>query len=260
MNSSNLGISSACFYPEDTLRSIKRCTSLGFHTVEIFMNTFDELKEPYIRNIADHCRETGTVISSIHPFTSSYEYMLFFSEYKGRAASSADFYKCYFNAAAYLGAKYVIFHGDASKTDFCGMERYCEAIRLLNEVAADFGVSVIQENVSTARSGKPQFIRELREAYGGGLKFAFDIKQAARAGYSPEEMMDAMGGDIVHVHINDWSETDCRLPLAGKLDIKAILDRLNRIGYNGKYIIEVYRRNFKEDSEISDSARGLLAL
>ncbi len=253
-----IGISSACFYPEETLDAIKRCTGLGFRNIEIFMNSFSELEEPYLREIDRHCRHTGTEVTSIHPFTSGFEYMFFFSAYKKRAGDMLELYRRYFHAAARLGARYCVFHGDAVKAPFIGMDNYCEVMAMLMEAARSEGVTLAHENVSTARGGNPAFIRELHERFGkGNIRFVLDIKQAARAGHDPAAMIEAMGQDIVHVHINDFADGECRLPFAGVLALEDILTALAKIGYCGRYMIEVYRHNFTEDSEIPPSAAML---
>lgn len=198
---------------------------------------------------------------SVHPFTSGFEYMFFFSAYKKRAAESAEFYKKYFHAAAYLGAEYVVFHGDSLNAPFFGIESYCETLSLLIETARREGTVLAHENVSTARAGNPDFIRQLRAHFGNGnLSFVFDVKQATRAGYSPFDMISAMGKDIKHVHINDWMDGDCRLPYAGSLDIDAIISQVEANDYTGQYIIEVYRRNFNDFEDIIISKDRLLKI
>ena len=256
---SRIGISSACFYPEETLDSIKECINLGFKNIEIFMNSFSELEKPYLKTIAEVCRDNGVKITSIHPFTSGFEYMYFFSAYKKRAKDSIDyFYKKYFETAAYLGADYFVFHGDATKAPFFGMDNYCEVLSLIKDTAKAEGVTLAHENVSVARAGNPEFMKEVHERFGeGNLKFVFDLKQTIRGGYDPHKMLDAMGNDIVHVHINDWADGECRLPYAGKLNIDEIISRLESSGYAGKYIIEVYRNNFTDNSEILTAANEL---
>ncbi len=259
MGNSRIGISSACFYPEETLDSIKKCIDLGFANIEIFMNSFSELEEPYLKRIDTLCKGNGVKVTSIHPFTSGFEYMYFFSAYKKRAKDSIDyFYRKYFYAAAYLGADYFVFHGDSLKTPFFGMDNYCEVLSMLMEAAKSEGVTLIHENVSATKAGNPDFMKEIHDRFGvGGIKFVFDLKQTVRGGYDPHKMLDAMGDDIVHVHINDWFDGECRLPYAGALDVDEIISRLESDGYNGKYIIEVYRQNFKHESEISGAARLL---
>ncbi len=227
--------------------------------IEIFMNSFSELEEPYLKRIAEVCRENGVRVTAIHPFTSGFEYMYFFSAYKKRARDSADyFYRKYFEAAAYLGADYFVFHGDGTKSPFFGMDNYCEVLSMLMETASSEGVTLVHENVSTARAGNPEFMREVHKRFGEGrIKFVFDLKQTVRGGYDPHLMLDAMGSDIVHVHINDWKDGECRLPYAGSLDVDSVISRLEAAGYAGKYIIEVYRQNFKDDREITAAADEL---
>lgn len=252
LNNSRLGMSSACFYPDETLEAVKHCIDLGFENIEIFINTFSELEKPYLDKISRCCLESGTRVVAIHPFTSGFEYLFFFSAYKKRAKEAAELYRKYFHAAAYLGADYSILHGDALKAPFFGLDNYCEVLEMLSQTAKEEGVMLIHENVSTARAGNPEFMKALREKIGKGkLKYAFDIKQAARGGYSPFDMLEAMGDDIVHVHINDWLDGECKLAYAGGLDLDGIISRLEAGGYSGKYIVEVYKKNFSRDDEIS---------
>ena len=257
--SSRIGISSACFYPKETLEAIKECISLGFKNIEIFMNSFSELEDCYLARIAEVCKDNGVKITSIHPFTSGFEYMYFFSAYKKRARDTIDyFYKKYFHAAAYLGAEYFVFHGDATRAPFFGMDNYCEVLAMLKEAAKSEGVTLAHENVSTARAGDPEFMNEIHKRFGeGNIKFVFDLKQTVRGGYDIERMLNVMGNDIVHVHINDWRDGECRLPYAGVLDLDSIINRIESSGYSGKYIIEVYRKNFTDSSEIISAADEL---
>jgi len=239
---------------------VRRCIRLGFANIEIFMNSFSELREPYLKLLRDECRAAGVNVTSVHPFTSGYEYMLFFSAYQKRAADAAEFYKAYFHAAAYLGAPYTVFHGDATRAPFFGMDNYCEVLNLLMEAARSEGCILAHENVSTARAGDPAFMRELHRRFGdGGIRFVFDLKQTVRGGYDPFEMIDAMGRDIAHVHINDFADGVCRLPYAGGLPIDRVIAAIEATGYSGAYIIEVYRENFAEDAEILRSKEILTA-
>lgn len=264
MFDSRLGISSACFYPDETLDAVKLCTELGFRNVEIFMNSFSELEEPYLKELSAVCRSSGAKIVSLHPFTSGYEYMLFFSAYRKRAADSCGFYRRYFQAAAYLGAELVVFHGDSVRAPFVGMDRYCEAYSLLAETAKSEGVTLAHENVSSARGGDPAFMRELRARI-GDISFVFDVKQALRAGHEPFEMIDAMGDRIKHVHINDWSysndgsrEDGCRLPGEGDLDLASIISRIEATSFSGHYMIEVYRKNYNTPSDLQRAAAPIV--
>lgn len=251
-------MSSACFYPDETLDAVKKSASLGLKNIEIFINTFSELEEPYLKLIRQVCDENGVKVTSLHPFMSGFEYLMFFSACKKRADDSADFYRRFFHAAAYLGADFTVFHGDSTRAPFFGMDNYCEVLSHVMDVAKSEGVTLIHENVSTARAGAPAFMRELHERFGeGNIKFVFDLKQTARGGVDAHEMLDAMGNDIVHVHINDWKDGECKLPFTGSLDVEGVIRRLEKNGYAGKYIIEVYRHNFESADEIRASADEL---
>ena len=39
-------MSSSCFYPLETEKSLKKCGELGFSNVELFVNTYSELIDP----------------------------------------------------------------------------------------------------------------------------------------------------------------------------------------------------------------------
>ncbi len=222
------------------------------------MNSFSELEEPYLRLIRSECEASGAHVTALHPFTSGFEYMFFFSAYKKRAADTAELYRKYFHAAAYLGAEYLVFHGDATRAPFFGMDNYCEVLAMLMETAKSEGCTLAHENVSTARAGDPAFMQELHRRFGeGSIRFVYDLKQTVRGGYDPFAMIDAMGSDIVHVHINDFKDGECCLPYEGALDVDHVIDRIEGTGYTGKYMIEVYRKNFREDGEIIRAAEKL---
>ena len=167
----------------------------------------------------------------------------YFSAYKKRGAGeSIELYRPYFRAAAYLGADYVVFHGDKLTAPFFGMENYCDVLSRLMAAAKYEGVTLAHENVSTARGGNPEFMRELRAMLGAGrLAFVFDIKQACAADTTRSICSTRWAATIVHVHLNDWKGGECRLPFAGALDLESILSRIERGGFKGDYIIEVYR-------------------
>ncbi len=266
MTESRIGISSACFYPNETIDSVKICTELGFSNVEIFMNSFSELEKPYLTRLKQLCTSNQVKVTSIHPFTSGYEYMLFFSAYEKRAADSCGMYRKYFSAAAELGADFVVFHGDSMRAPFIGLERYTEVYAMLAETAKSEGVTLAQENVSAAHSGSAEFIASLRKNL-PDISFVLDIKQVLRAGQTPEAMIGAMGDRIKHIHINDWCfnggegrEDSCRLPGAGELDLGGIVKMIEDTGYDGRYMIEVYRKNFTELSDITAAFKHIVGL
>ncbi len=254
----DIGISSACLFPLETIRAVEECADAGFGIEEIFINTDSELTGPYFRKLKRTVRERGIKVTSVHPFTSGYENVLFFVGYDKRIRDGAEYYKKYFNAAAELGAKYVVFHGNNMKNRFCGFERYCEIFQYINSKAEPFGVELIHENVSVSVAADPENIRMLRKTC-PDMRFVYDAKQACRGGFDPYAVLDAIGDAVVHVHINDYDlkNSECKPPFKGGLDLSRILKKLKALGYNGDMVVEVYRENFGEVSELYASAKEL---
>ena len=67
------GVSSACFFPLETADSVKILSEWHIPNIEIFFNSFQELKDGYLERLSALCREAGTKVVSIHPFTSNSE-------------------------------------------------------------------------------------------------------------------------------------------------------------------------------------------
>ena len=42
------GVSSACFYPLETEKSLELAGECGFHTVELFLNSHSELEDSFV--------------------------------------------------------------------------------------------------------------------------------------------------------------------------------------------------------------------
>lgn len=241
------GISSACFYPQDLLESIKLLAENNVKSLEIFANTESELDISFAKEIKNITDYYNIAIDSIHPFTSGYEYIMIFSDYKKRFADAVEFYKRYYSFANELGAGLVVLHGDKRFANNGGVpdEEYFERYYRLAQEGRRVGVTLAQENVNFFRSQSPDFLRDMREYLNDGVDFVFDIKQAVRSGNNPYEVCSAMGDRIIHLHINDNNSThDCMLPGAGEMDYNKIFTQLRAQGFNGTAVIEVYRKNF----------------
>ncbi len=254
-------ISTACLYPMLLEKSFVTLVSMGFRTFEVFINTFSELRESYLKLIKKAADESGSSFYSVHPFTSGYENLLLFSEYKRRFTDSMDFYKNYLNACNLLGAHILVLHGRRSDRSSISDEEFFERYLCLYELGREFGVTVAQENVSKFCSETPGFIRKMRVACGNQCAFVLDIKQAVRAEENPCEMCDAMGSKICQVHLNDNdSSSDCLLPGAGTMDYRQLISKLKQYGYHGCLTIEVYRKSFGKLEELLDAGRVVAGL
>ena len=97
------------------------------------------------------------------------------------------------------------------------------------------------------------------DARGIALKLLNWAARRRFKGYDPYDALDAMGDAVAHVHINDYDlkNRECKPPFFGELDLPLILSKLKKIGYEGDTIVEVYRENFEDISELTRSAKLL---
>ena len=137
-------------------------------------------------------------------------------------------------------------------------EEYCERYMMLNERTRKNGIIVLQENVANFRARDKEFLKSMCNILGDDAKFCFDVKQAIRSGYNPFELAEEFASHIKHCHISDHTvSSDCLLPLNGGFDFKAFFDLMASKGYNGAYIIEVYKDAYKSYDEIFNSYKKL---
>ena len=78
------GISTSCFYPQETAEALSALRGAGVETVEIFLNTFSELELSYTERLRSVLQDAGMRAAALHPFTSGMETFFFASEYGGR--------------------------------------------------------------------------------------------------------------------------------------------------------------------------------
>ena len=252
-----IGASSACFYPSLTEDGVGQLQQLGIGCIEIFMNTFQELDPQYLARLKRQLETGGTRVLSFHPFTSAMETFFFASAYERRFADGIELYRRLFDAAAGLGAGIFVIHGDYKGTSF-PFERYCENFARLSSVARGYGLTLCQENVSRCRCGVPDNVRRMRRLLGEDVRFALDLKQAVRGGEEIEEMLDAMGPSLAHLHLSDHADgRSCLPPGKGSFDFSAFFARLRGQGYPGDAVVELYRENFGTAQEILDAVRFL---
>lgn len=253
-----IGISTACLYPLETELALEEIGKAGIKETEIFFNAECELKDSFIDILLDIKENYNLNITAVHPTMSLAESFMIFSAYERRFYESLEKYQCYSEAAAKLGAKYIIMHGGKSN-GILSDEEYCERYMLLKEKTLKNGVSVLQENVVHHRSGDVEFLHSMVDILGSDAEFCFDIKQAIRSGYNPLELITSFLPNIRHFHISDHSlASDCLLPLNGCFDFDSFFKLLKKNDYNGSAIIEVYRHSYKEYCEIFTSHYSLV--
>lgn len=249
----SIGVSTSCYYPLETELALRKIASLGAKTCEIFINTWSELERPFLSEICQIKDANGMLISSLHPFLSFGEPYLLFSEYERRFTDTLDFFGKYFDAANTLGAKILVMHG-SKPLSAVSDELYFERFAKLAEKGREQGILVAQENVVHFRSESPAFLTAMKDYIGGTFKVVLDLKQAGRAGYSAFEFIAGLNGHIAHIHISDYDEKhDCMPPGDGRFNFAELFSAMRAQGYTGDYIIELYRHNFSDESQLTDA-------
>jgi sugar phosphate isomerase/epimerase len=254
----DIGVSTACFYPEETERALRRCGEMGVLCTEIFFNAPSELKGPLLREMAQIRSAYNMRIVSVHPFTSSIEPYLLFSRYERRYRDGLDFYLRYAEAAAALGAGIVVLHGGRDGDRELSPEEYTDRFLELDRILAREGVRLAQENVNNYAACHPEFLRTMRHLSQDTVRFVCDVKQAVRAGHTPLEILDAMGPCVAHVHLSDHGKDgDCLLPGRGCFDFANLFSRLQQMHYQGDAVVEVYRSAFAQAGDLADAWQWL---
>ena len=255
------GISTASlfgrFNTEDALSFLSRNK---VPVAEVFLESFCEYNREFGELLA---RVKGDVkIHSVHTLTTQFETTLY--SLNERAAKDSFYFLDKTMQAAYsVGAKYYTFHGLArvKRTPYIiDFERVGGITQRIIDVCANYGVSLAYENVHWAYYNYIGFFTQLKKRT-SGLKGTFDIKQARQSGIDYREFIDEMGADIATAHLSDVDKDGkmC-LPGRGITDFKEVLTRLRDKGFNGAILIEAYKGDFKELSELFESLSYLTDL
>lgn len=253
----NIGISSSCFYPGHTEEAFETVCRLGAETAEIFFNCAEEMEKPIIDEIIEIKNYYGVPVRTIHPYTSFAEPFMLFGGYKRRTNEGIDFYKRYFETAAYLGSEYVVIHGGKPIGQKDELD-YFETFARLCEEGKSFGVLPAHENVYMRAGSDIGFLKRLKRYLGENFKLVLDIKQSRRCGVDEYELIKLFGKDTVQLHISDYDiSKDCIPPGEGKYDFKKLFDTLKNSGYNESAIIELYKWSFETPDQIVKSLNYL---
>ena len=113
------------------------------------------------------------------------------------------------------------------------------SIKQLGDYGKDLGVLTTIENMPTFEGMIYQNLKDLDEILTSyDMAMTLDIGHANHVGYAPDEMIF---DSIKHIHAHDnFGDDDAHLALGeGSIDLKYIIDSLEKKNYDGIYIIEV---------------------
>lgn len=258
----DIGLSSACFYPLETEKSLVRAGELGAKTVEIFMNADSEFTALYLDELYKIKEYYGMRVPSVHTMASFTESYYLFSSYKRRFIEAREtLFKRHFDVLHRMGANILVMHG-IKKPGSISDEEYFERFAYLIEMGKREGIAVSQENVVHYRSENPDFLTRMGKYIGDDFSMVFDIKQSLRTGIDPFEFAEKLHKYIRHVHISDHdSGRDCMVPCAGgEFDFARFFDMMKGLGYSGDYIIELYENGYDSDIQLKNAIDELKKL
>lgn len=251
------GVSTASLYPLHVEDAFAELARLGIKATEVFANSTCEAGEPYVSMIKAMCAENGMTVTSFHPFSSPMESVFLFSTYDRRVEEMMAMYRTFFGSMNKLGAKIFVLHG-AILSSKCAVSHYLRQFRMLSEAGREYGVTVAQENVCYCMSGKLEFLKMMKRELGDSAKFVLDLKQARRSGEDPFEYVEALGQSIVHCHVSDGDDGHDCLPIGdGNFDFRRLVRRMTDKGYDGAYIVELYRDNYSGFEVLKQSAERM---
>ena len=249
-----VGISTASlfgrFVTEDALKFLSQN---GVPCAEVFLESYCEYNNEFGNLLANVKGDIN--VHSVHVLTTQFEPQL----YSVNQRAQDDSFKLLENAmgvAKQLGAKYYTFHGGArfKKTAFqIDYDRVGKITRRIIDVCQNNGVSLAYENVHWGYYNYIGFFNEIKKRT-FGLKATLDIKQARQSEVHYKDFIEEMGGDIATVHLSDVGQ-DGKMCLPGKgvTDFYDIFSRLKDKGFNGALLLEVYKSDYKEFSELFNS-------
>ena len=258
----DIGLSSACFYPLETEKSVLSACETGVKTIEIFMNANSEFQPAFVKNMADICNLYGVKVASVHTMGSFTESFHLFSSYKRRFYEAKDTsFKRHFDVMHALGAEILVMHG-IKKPGSISDEEYFDRFGELILMGKAEGLKICQENVVHYRSESPDLLLRMGEYIGDDFNLVFDIKQSVRTGVDPFEFAKKLHKYIRHIHISDHnSEKDCFVPCKdGTFDFAGFFSMMKDLGYKGDYIVELYEHGYENDEELKFAIKELKKL
>ncbi len=249
-----VGISTASLFGRfDTEKGLEFLSQNKVPCAEVFLESFCEYDKKFGKKLK---KIKGDIkVHSVHTLTTQFEPTLYSVNLRAQK-DSFELLDRTMSVAKIIGADYYTFHGGArfKKTPFTiDYDRVGGITQKIVDVCGKYGVKLAYENVHWGYYNYIGFFSELRKR-ASGLKATLDIKQARQSGLGYAEFIEDMGEDIVTVHLSDIDEKGkmC-LPGRGVTDFDDLFNRLASVGFDGALLLEVYKSDFNEFSELFNS-------
>ncbi len=254
-----VGMSTASFFPWDTMHSIEEMAKMGVTTCEVFFNTYSEYKQGFIEQLKRATEANGIKVHSVHAMTTQFEPQLFTS-HDNQYNDALNVFLKVADAAEMLDAKFYTFHGQAfyKRRAHNNYERVAERLFVLTQQLKERELNLSLENVYWATFNEPSKLAEIKKHNElNDLYYTLDIKQAAQSNYDTIEYIQAMGSKISTVHLCDYvqkdSYIDTCLPGKGEVDFSLLKKEIESVCAAPEYIVEVYKGDYENIDELKNS-------
>ncbi len=249
-----VGISTASLFGRfNTEDGLKFLSQNNVPCAEIFLESFCEYNKKFGKLLK---KIKGDIkVHSVHTLTTQFEPTLYSLNERAQIDSFKLLEKA-MSVAKLAQAEYYTFHGGArfKKTPFSiDYDRVGKITQRIIDTCDKYGVKLAYENVHWGYYNYKGFFSELKNRT-SGLKATLDVKQARQSGLSYQDFIEDMKGDIVTVHLSDIDENGkmC-LPGRGVTDFDDLFNRLSDVGFDGAILLEVYKSDFNDFSELFSS-------
>ncbi len=255
-----IGASTANYFPEiNTEDMIDLYGKNGIDTLEVFLNTYSEMTEDFVKMLRERADRYHITVNSVHAMSFALEPFLFDLHYR-RRRDFLDIYRQMLKRIRQLGSSIYTFHGPpVNMTQPEYHDHIAQCYDVIYELAGEAEVKLAQENVAYLAAGNPEFIIAMKEKMKLRMYHTFDIKQAVKAGLDPYDYLKVIKDDLVNVHLNDNDATHhCLTPGRGTFDFDRFFRTLKEYGYQGNGIVELYRHNFKDEKDLVQARQALI--
>lgn len=232
---------------------MQQINKLNIPVCEIFLSTFCEYSESFISELLQ--KKGNLQVYSVHTLNQQFEPELFNPMLRTRK-DCENIFRQVARGAGRLGAKYYTFHGPAKFKRIKYMldyekigKRVEELCDIVNEESGGI-TSLAYENVHWTYYNDPDYIANI--APYTRVQTCLDIKQAKQSQINVYEYLTKMGDRLANVHLCDYNEEGkLSLPGQGNFDFTKLFYTLNKMGYKGDAMIEVYPENYNTYDQLA---------
>lgn len=179
---------------------------------------------------------------------------------------SIEYFKENIRIATILGSPLMIVSAgwgylDESKGE--ALKRSCDSLKIVSEYAMEYGITLALEPLTKISSNLINYAAELAEMISDvsspALAGMLDVGQMAILGETVEDYFNALGRQLVHIHVMDGKPEGHLAFGDGILPVEHYVNEALRLGYNGYFSMEMNDRRYylQPDIAIQQSIKAM---